>query len=98
MAQVKIFKKISHYEKDGEQRTATNFYIQCGDMLIPVEVTYFPDKNTNKDNMYVARKTVLSTYAEVLPAREKDKSAETTEPENKPTLEAIGEDDVSLPY
>ena len=76
MAQVKLFKKLSHYEKDGEQRTATNFYVQCGDMLVPIEAKYFEDKTTGKDNMYVARKTVLSTYAEVLPERDKDKSEE----------------------
>ena len=73
MAQLKIFKKISHYEKDGEQKSATNFYVQCGDMLIPIEVKYFEDKkNGGKDSQYVARKMVLSSYAENLPDKDKE--------------------------
>ena len=49
MAEVKLFKQISHYEKDGETKTATNFYVLCGDVRVPVEVKYFEDKQTGRD-------------------------------------------------
>lgn len=70
MAEVKLFKQISHYEKDGETKTATNFYVLCGDVRVPVEVKYFEDKQTGRDNQYLGRKMVLSSYAEELPEKE----------------------------
>lgn len=74
MADVKLFKQISHYEKDGETKTATNFFVQCGDMNIPVEVKYFENKETGKDNQYLGRKMVLSSYAEEIPEKERNES------------------------
>ncbi len=71
MADVKLFKQISHYEKDGETKTATNFFVQCGDVNIPVEVKFFPNKETGKDQQYVGRRMILSSYAEEIPAKDK---------------------------
>ena len=71
---VQLFKKNANYkDKDGNEKTATNFFVKCGDMLIPVEPKYFPDKETDKDSMFFTRKTVLSSFAEVLPEKNQDK-------------------------
>ncbi len=74
MAEVQLFKKQSKYkDKAGKDKVATNFFAKCGSMLVPIEVVYFPDKdNDDKDKLYVARKMVLESYAEVLPDKAKD--------------------------
>ncbi len=74
MAEVQLFKKQSKYkDKQGKDKVATNFFAKCGSMLVPIEVVYFPDKdNDDKDKLYVARKMVLESYAEVLPDKAKD--------------------------
>ena len=51
--EVKLFKKTGTYfsEKDKKDKPFTNFYIQCNDELIPVEVKYFPNPKTdNRDS------------------------------------------------
>lgn len=83
MAEVKLFKRISHYEKDGENKTATNFFVQCGDANIPIEVKYFEDKKTGKDNQYLGRKMVLSSYAEEIPERKDGNESKKAESEEK---------------
>lgn len=71
MAEVKLFKQHSSYtDKDGKERTATNFYVQCGDTRIPVEVKFFENKETGRDPQYVGRKMVLSSYAEDITPKE----------------------------
>ena len=43
--QVNLYKKVVEYtNQDGEVKTATNYFVQCGDVLVPVEVKYFEDK------------------------------------------------------
>jgi hypothetical protein len=43
---VNLFKKSYNYKnKDGEEKTGTRFYLECGDSLIPIEVTYFDKKD-----------------------------------------------------
>lgn len=79
MAEVKLFKRISHYEKDGETKTATNFFVQCGDTNIPIEIKYFEDKETGRDNQYLGRKMVLSSYAEEVPERKDDNKGKKAE-------------------
>ena len=85
MAEVKLYKKMATYVKDGEERTATNFYIKCGDALVPVEVRYFENKETGRDDRYRERKVLMSAFAEDLPdkpGREKktDKPADSEVP------------------
>ncbi len=73
--EVKLFKKTSKYiDKDNVERQATRFYVQCGDALIPVEVTYFKDKETGKDDKYVSRREVMKAFASEFPQKE-NKSA-----------------------
>ena len=76
---VKLYKREGTYfsEKDQKDKHYTNFYIQCNDQLIPVEVKYFPNPKTdNRDLGYQGRFAVMSAFAETLP--EKDSSAEAT--------------------
>lgn len=68
MAEVKLFKKnVTYIDKDGQEKTATNFYVFCGSVSVPVEVKFFPDKNTGQDPRYRERKIVMTAFAEELP-------------------------------
>ena len=72
MLDFQLFKKNSTYkDKDGNEKTATNFYLKCGDELIPIEVRYYEGKDGTPDPNYRSRKSVLSAFAEVLPDKEK---------------------------
>lgn len=78
--EVKLYKKVVSYKnKDGEEKTATNYFVQCGDVLVPVEVKYFEDKKTGEDKNYRTRKTLMSAFAETLPEREKDNKPEQSQ-------------------
>ena len=96
MAQVNLLKKISKYtDAKGKERTATNFYLQIGDELIPISVRYFENKDTGEDPMYRGRKMILSAFAALLPDKEKaeDKS-ESFDDDDKPEPH----DDSDLPF
>ena len=60
-------KKVTYHNEQNEEKTATNFYVKCGDVLVPVEVKYFEDKATHTDRNYGSRKTLLSAFAQELP-------------------------------
>lgn len=77
--QVELYKKnVEYTTNSGEKKTATNYFVKCGDVLVPVEVKYFEDKVTHEDKQYRTRRTLMSAFAEELPEREK-----TTVPETK---------------
>ncbi len=64
--QVQLFKKLNDYvDKNGEEKTATNFYVKCGDSMIPIEVRYFQGLD-GVDPNYRGRKMVMSSFAEEL--------------------------------
>ena len=64
-------KETSYADKQtGEARQATRFYIQCGDALIPIQVTYFENPETGKDSQYASRKAILKAFAAELPEKE----------------------------
>lgn len=67
--QVQLFKKTGTYtDKDGHDKPYTNFYVRCGDSLIPIQPCFFPDKdNDNRDYQYAGRKEVLKSFADILP-------------------------------
>ena len=75
MTQVELFKRKSKYVKDGEEKTATNFYVKCNDTLIPVEIKYFANKDTGIDPGYSSRKAVLYAFAEELPDLESNENS-----------------------
>ena len=80
--QVNLFKRRVPYvdKKDGKEKIATNFYVDCGDILVPVEVKYFENKETGRDDRYFERKTLLSAFADTLPERQKKEEAQGSAP------------------
>ena len=80
--QVNLFKRRVPYvdKKDGKEKIATNFYVDCGGILIPVEAKYFEAKETGRDDRYMERKTLLSAFAETLPERQKKEEAQVSAP------------------
>ena len=80
---VNLYKKTGTYfsERDHKDKQFTNFYIQCNDQLIPVEVKYFPNPQfDNRDPGYQGRFQVLSAFAEILPEKEKKDEASAHTP------------------
>lgn len=70
MAEVKLFKKnVTFNGKDGKEKTAVNFYVQCGNVFVPVDVKYFADKETGQDPRYRERKVCMSAFAEEFPEK-----------------------------
>ncbi len=67
--QVELYAKKGTYQKNGEEKRFTDFYVKCGEQLIPVEVKYFA-KEGEKDNRYVPRKAVMEAFASPLPEKE----------------------------
>lgn len=82
--QVNLFKRRVPYvdQKDGKEKIATNFFVSCGDILVPVEVKYFENKETGRDDRYMERKTLLSAFADTLPERPKKDEAQASTPVN----------------
>lgn len=80
--QVNLFKRRVPYvdQKDGKEKIATNFFVSCGDILVPVEVKYFENKETGRDDRYFERKTLLSAFADTLPDRPKKDEAQASAP------------------
>ena len=71
---VKLFKQEGTYvNNEGKEKRFVNFFIECGDTRVPIEVSYFPqDKFGGRDPNYVWRREVLKTFAENLPAKTSD--------------------------
>lgn len=107
--QVQLFKKVGTYidKKDNnKEKRFVNFYVKCGDALIPVEVPYFPnDKFDGRDPQYSGRKEVLSAFAAILPDKP-DKSdnvnsaqaAPDTARGNPPITDMQPVDDGDMPF
>lgn len=74
--QVELLKKNSTYIKDGEERTAINFYVKLNDVTVPIQVRYFEDKETGEDKQYSKRKALLSAFATTLPDVESEKKTD----------------------
>lgn len=102
--QVNLFKrKTSYVNQDGEPKTATNFFVCCGDILVPIEVKYFENKETHRDDRYGERKSLLSAFAETLPDRPKtETTGQPVTPVNPPiATKATREktsDNVDVPF
>lgn len=69
---VGLFKKKGTYkDKEGKDKFFVNFYVECGDQMIPVEPKYFPNpKCDDRDPAFAGRKAVLEAFAEELPDKE----------------------------
>lgn len=68
MCNVTLLKQNVKYVKDGEGKTAINFFLQCGNERVPIEIKYFEGED-GKDKFYLARKTLLGAFAELLPEK-----------------------------
>ena len=82
--EVGLFKKFVNYtdKKTGEERTGVNFYLRCNSALIPIEVSFFPNKETGKDPRYSGRKEILSVFADTLPDFPSKSTVENVENKN----------------
>ena len=69
---VKLMKKESTYidKKDGQEKRATRFYLECGTTLVPIEPTYFENPELGRDPQYAARKAVMKAFAEDIPVKD----------------------------
>ena len=73
---VNLVKRTGTYfsEKDQKDKPYVNFYLQCNDQLIPIELKYFPqDKFDGRDPGYQKRLGIMEFCADLLP--EKDSKA-----------------------
>lgn len=76
MAQVELYKQTGTYvNKDGVEKNFTNFYVKCGDELVPVTVKFFENDEGN-DPRYAPRKAVMSAFASLLPPPPEKKDGE----------------------
>lgn len=85
---VELFKRKGTYtdKRTGEEKPFTNFFVKCGDELVPVEVKFF-ENDEGKDPRYSARRAVMSAFAAVLPERE-------SQPKDKKTAVANDGSDI----
>ena len=75
---VKLYKKNGEYKTQSDElKKVTNYFVECGDVLVPVEVKYFEDKETHTDKQYAMRRTLMSAFAEELPERKPTKNTPT---------------------
>ena len=87
---VTLYKKTGTYfsQKDNKDKQYTNFYVQCNDQLIPVEVKYFPNPQfQDRDPGYQGRFAVLSAFAAPLPERDEKKESPSTDRSNNTSNE-----------
>ena len=71
MLELKLLKqKRTYKDSKGEEKSVWDFFIKCGDKLVPIDARYFKGKNGEKDTKYAGRRDVLYSFAEVLPSKE----------------------------
>ena len=66
--QVKLLSQTGNYKdkNTGEDKTYVNFFLECGNERIPIEVKNFSTQE-KQDKAYGSRRTVLKAFAEPLP-------------------------------
>ena len=66
--QVELFKRERIFTNNaGEEKRVENFFVKCGDTLVPVVVKFFGTDDKH-DYQYNGRKMILSSFATVLPS------------------------------
>ena len=66
--QVELFKRERVFTNaSGEEKRVENFFVKCGDTLVPVVVKFFGTEDKH-DYQYNGRKMILSSFATALPA------------------------------
>jgi hypothetical protein len=98
MKEAKLWKRLSKYvTTTGEERTGVNFYIECGDVFVPIEVKFFENKETGRDDQYYVRKQLLAAFADVLPEKSVVGKKVTDEQSDQPPASA-SIDDPKIPF
>jgi hypothetical protein len=99
MKEAKLWKRVSKYTaQNGEERTAVNFYVECGDVFVPIEVKFFENKETGQDSQYHTRKQLLSAFADILPEKSTT-NKNTTDTQSKQTaVQNSNDDDPKIPF
>ncbi len=87
--EVLLFKRRGSYidRESGDRKYFTNYFLQCGDDWIAIEVKYQPVGEKKEDPNYGLNRRVLSAFAEALPPKF-DTNNGTTEGETAPAEEA----------
>ena len=63
----------TYVNNEGKEKRFVNFFLDCGDSRIPIEVSYFPqDKFDGRDPNYAGRREVLKAFADTIPAKNQD--------------------------
>ena len=70
-------RKVPYTNSEGKEKIATNFFVMCGNIQVPIEVKYFKN-DEGVDLNYNGRKTVMESYAEVLPPKESSGNSPST--------------------
>ena len=75
-----LFKKERTFvdEKTGKEKTVENFYVQCGDQYIPIQVCYF-GKEDKIDYNFRSRRAILSAFAQPFPSKDEESSVAVNE-------------------
>lgn len=69
---VELYKKEGKYvdKKDNKEKPFVNFFVKCGDKLIPIDVKYFPnEKCGDRDPGYQGKMEVMRAFADTLPEK-----------------------------
>jgi hypothetical protein len=99
MKEAKLWKRLSKYvTPTGEERTGVNFYVECGDVFVPIEVKFFENKETGRDDQYHVRKQLLSAFADVLPEKSVTSKKLTDKPSDPPPVSDPSDDDIGIPF
>ena len=69
--EVKLYaEKGTYKDKEGKDQQFTNFYLKCGNQMIPIEPKYFKKRDGASDKGFIVRKGILDSFAEPLPSKE----------------------------
>ena len=79
--QVNLFKRRVPYvdKKDGKEKISTNFYVDCGGILVPVEAKYFEafaDTLPERQKKEEAQVSAPVTVQTAVPAEPKEKTGQ----------------------
>ena len=63
---VDLLKRVTTYDDHGTQKTATAFFLLCGDALIQIEVKCRKTKDNSFDPDYSTNKRIVVAFADML--------------------------------
>lgn len=63
---VDLFKRVTTYDDHGKQKTATAFFLLCGDALIQIEIKCRKTRDNPFDPDYSTNKRIVAAFADTL--------------------------------